>query len=325
MGAFNGKFILNGSIEAAKLSSAAKQDIRADGYSDVLKILEHPSNHKRIIVNPSIAIMDDGSTIIAEMNQLRLKFDGAQIDFQTGQIRSFDDTTIIDTFSVPSVTNGLYKWVSVSLIPSTIDANNMITASLVVLASPDQNASKILADRPAFQVGKPLAQIALLGSGGSIANILYADIERLSFGSGGGSNSQIIKEVPTGTINGSNTIFTLVNEPQDQSSTFVFLDGLYVRNSLYTVVSDTITFTNPPQPFQEIDVYYYPDPLGGIISGGSTDLTSISVDIRPTVAGANSVGTVIKPWKDIFLKDKSTADVWRLEIDNGVIQAILVP
>lgn len=57
--------------------------------------------------------------------------------------------------------------------------------------------------------------------------------------------------------------------------------------------------------------------------GAVTDLANIAVDIQPDGAGSHSVGAVARPWKDVFLKDKSTNDVYRLEIDNGILQAVL--
>jgi hypothetical protein len=57
--------------------------------------------------------------------------------------------------------------------------------------------------------------------------------------------------------------------------------------------------------------------------GAVTDLANIAVDIQPDGPGTHSVGAVARPWKDVFLKDKTTNDVYRLEIDNGILQAVL--
>lgn len=58
--------------------------------------------------------------------------------------------------------------------------------------------------------------------------------------------------------------------------------------------------------------------------GGSTDLESIAVNPKPTVNGGNSLGDGVHAWSGVFLKDKNTADVWQLEVIDGVFQATLV-
>ena len=53
-------------------------------------------------------------------------------------------------------------------------------------------------------------------------------------------------------------------------------------------------------------------------------MTDINVDIQPDSAGGRSVGTVLKPWKSVLLKDTSNTDVWEIEVDNGVLGATKV-
>lgn len=50
-----------------------------------------------------------------------------------------------------------------------------------------------------------------------------------------------------------------------------------------------------------------------------TDLTAITVDPKPSVAGNHSLGSANFPWKSLFIKDKSTSQVYELEIVNGGI------
>ena len=58
--------------------------------------------------------------------------------------------------------------------------------------------------------------------------------------------------------------------------------------------------------------------------GGSVDLENIIVDIQPSVVGGQSVGTDIKAWRSLFLKDKANSDIYEVEIVSGVLQATLV-
>jgi hypothetical protein len=61
-------------------------------------------------------------------------------------------------------------------------------------------------------------------------------------------------EVPTGTVNGSNTSFTLAFTPDDPNAVLVYLDGLYEPN--VTVSGTTLTFTAAPALGQSIIVNY---------------------------------------------------------------------
>lgn len=64
---------------------------------------------------------------------------------------------------------------------------------------------------------------------------------------------------------------------------------------------------------------------GGGGGGGGGDLTNITVDPQPQVAANKALGTVTKPWKSLFVKDKTTSQVWEIEVDSGVLQATAVP
>lgn len=59
--------------------------------------------------------------------------------------------------------------------------------------------------------------------------------------------------------------------------------------------------------------------------GGGTDLTNIAVDMQPIANGSNSVGSVSKAFKSVFLKDSLSAQVYELKIIGGVLQAVAVP
>jgi hypothetical protein len=58
--------------------------------------------------------------------------------------------------------------------------------------------------------------------------------------------------------------------------------------------------------------------------GGGTDLTNIAVDMQPVSNGFVSVGSIAKGFKDIYVKDKLSNQVYRLEISNGTFQIIPV-
>lgn len=81
-------------------------------------------------------------------------------------------------------------------------------------------------------------------------------------------------------------------------------------------------------------IFSYGLKLGALVSvrqertgggGGSTDLTNITQDIQPDVAGNRQIGTLGKPWKNLFLKDTGSAQVYRIDIQSGLLTVTAVP
>lgn len=62
-----------------------------------------------------------------------------------------------------------------------------------------------------------------------------------------------VQETPSGTINGSNTAFTISQTPNEIESVQVYLDGLRQKYTQdYTVSGTTITFVVAPVTDQEL-------------------------------------------------------------------------
>jgi hypothetical protein len=298
-----------------------------------LRVLAHPTNKKRVIITPAMQTLNDGQVLIQELQQLPLYFTGAEIDFTTGTVYKEDGITPLGiNFSPIIPTVNEYRWFSITVVPKEIDAQNRMVGQVVVIGGTADNALPEEAPRAPFASGKPLSQVVLKGDGVSFDDIEQTAIQRLTLGAGGGGQTSIEREVPAGLINGTNDTFTLVYVPMSKIHTMVFVDRMLVEDIGWNLQNDNeIKFEAGyiPTTGQYLEVQYFPDPLSllGVPPGGgtSTDLTNIVVDIQPDTSGNHSVGTVTKPWKDIFLKDKTTAQVWRLEVDSGVLQAVLVP
>ena len=87
-------------------------------------------------------------------------------------------------------------------------------------------------------------------------------------GTGGATTGAYIPyaEIPTGTIDGTNKVFTLVNAPASSASVQVILDGVQHYNGIdYTVSGSTITFVTAPIVGTTIFSYYY-----NLVSGTPT-------------------------------------------------------
>jgi hypothetical protein len=71
-------------------------------------------------------------------------------------------------------------------------------------------------------------------------------------------SSFVVRETPTGTINGSNTTFTLANTPLSGTEV-VFLNGILQdagAGNDYTISGGTITFLTAPATGDKIRVNY---------------------------------------------------------------------
>lgn len=84
-------------------------------------------------------------------------------------------------------------------------------------------------------------------------------------------------EVPTGTVNGSNTVFTLSTTPVANASVIMVLDGVTQTNGTdYTVSGTTVTFTTAPTTGTEVVAIYNSAASAG--GGDFSSNTSSSVD-----------------------------------------------
>ena len=71
----------------------------------------------------------------------------------------------------------------------------------------------------------------------------------------------VCREVPVGSINGSNTVFTIANVPTPNSEQ-VFLNGILLNSGVgndYTISGTTITFSVPPLVEDFVLVNYFYD------------------------------------------------------------------
>lgn len=66
------------------------------------------------------------------------------------------------------------------------------------------------------------------------------------------------QEFPTGTINGTNTVFTLSSTPTAIKNVWPYIDGMLITQDLYSVNLGLkqITFTTAPAAGQKVYVVY---------------------------------------------------------------------
>lgn len=65
------------------------------------------------------------------------------------------------------------------------------------------------------------------------------------------------QEIPSGSINGSNKVFTVANTPDDSANVIVYLNGVVQRITTdYSISGTTITFVTAPALGQDLSVIY---------------------------------------------------------------------
>ena len=200
----------------------------------------------------------DGRILSQEISKKILQFEGAVIDFATGDVFGADGVTpIADSFTPEVVGPGLYQWYSVAFLPDVFTVDNRITVKVNVVAADGQGVTPESSPKANFVGARGIGEVVVLGTPSGIANLTNANIRQLfpGGGSGGGIGFQ---ETPVGLVNGVNAIFTLSKLPTDDNSIIVVVNGLIVPRSAYTVVGAVITF-NPqwiPATCQEVYCWY---------------------------------------------------------------------
>lgn len=146
---------------------------------------------KRVEISGADIAKLSGSQISLEQKSLLLDFNGAVIDFSTGEVFESDGVTPLNAgandFTPPVIGANEYFFYSVTLLPNTVNANNTITGQILVLPSSASNA--VLADAPrapfpssGIKLGNVYVQE---DGGGSILNIDYENIISLGVGGSG--------------------------------------------------------------------------------------------------------------------------------------------
>jgi hypothetical protein len=128
----------------------------------------------------------DGTNLAQQLKSLLLNFTGGTINFQTGTPSVGSSFTAGSTIALNQ-----FRWYSVTLLPSTVGADNRITGQILVIPAASDGASALLAPRAAFgSSGIKIGQVVVHNSGVAnvISPVLQSDIYQLGSGSGGGGD-----------------------------------------------------------------------------------------------------------------------------------------
>lgn len=132
---------------------------------------------KRVKITGATRTLIDGTISTRPLSSLELDFEGAQVDFETGQVFGADGVTVLSTFTPIIPASGMYQWVSLALIPDVVSLDNRMTAQVLVQAGPGTEPYQGLAPRAPYATGAiNLGQVCLQGSGSGIQTISQSNI-----------------------------------------------------------------------------------------------------------------------------------------------------
>jgi hypothetical protein len=171
----------------------------------------------------------------------------------TVQYTSFGVTQFSEAWAVPPASSLPFRVRDVRLAAGSVSGSAPAAATIITIADVTglQNALNV---RPPAGTSFSISRSAVIdatgaidGAIGNLSDCLHVD------GTSGPcasvSTTFIDAEVPSGTINGSNTIFTLANVPNPASSLALFRNGLLLtQGGDYTLASNAVTFQTGALP-----------------------------------------------------------------------------
>jgi hypothetical protein len=159
-----------------------------------VSILPKSPNSTRVVITGAYKTLFSGSVLGAQVENLLVEFDGAEIDFATGDIYESDGTTPLGLNFTPVVPAlGLWRWFAINLESTTPDSENQIQLRVIVTPATADGASQAAAVRAEFDSGPKVGQVAITSADGiaidPITDINIVNLLTLDVGGGGGSTT----------------------------------------------------------------------------------------------------------------------------------------
>lgn len=322
-----------------------------DKYFRGLQLRQHPTDPNRIKILASTNTKTDLTVLNFTIADRLMSFEGAEIDFEAGNVYASDGVTVIDTFIPYTILQDEYFWYGIGLDASPLGSDATITPSITINYSTSVGVSPSVAPKPELTSRYTLGAVVVKGDTGGVGitpitqgSIVYlgqftgiTDLEntvaqntldiatiqafmasmpleqRFTVGPGG----QSVFNLTAFSVDPSNSVFDVdyILDGRWQTPSIVgdFSDGAVRKNSSTQIETAEVI----PERKQLIV-------LKRTMSGGSplVDLTAITVDLG--FVTPHTVGTLTSPAWSFILKDKVTADIWELEVRNGVFQVVKI-
>lgn len=212
-------------------------DTELDKFFGQLQIKAQSPASTRVIITGADVTTLDTRTLGQEMVNFLINFEGAQIDFATGNIYANDGVTVISNFIPTIIAAGQYRWHSIALVPNSIGPDGRVVPSVLVMPAPADGATKDAAPRAVFVGKKKLGQIVVQETGGSVAVISQADIIQLGTGSGGGGAGTVLADLydPVSTTLPTGPSYTGDGVAITEGQTVLFANLASGNNRIYKV------------------------------------------------------------------------------------------
>ncbi|MGB6943536.1 MAG: hypothetical protein WBE37_14145 [Bryobacteraceae bacterium] len=171
----------------------------------------------------------------------------------TVQYTSFGVTQFSEAWAVPPASILPYRVRDVRLAAGSVSGSAPAAATIITIADVTglQSALNV---RPAAGTAFTISRSAVIDATGAIDGAVGNPGDCLHVDGTSGACASISTtfvdgEVPSGTINGTNTIFTLANVPDPPSSLALFRNGLLLtQGGDYTLASNAVTFQTGALP-----------------------------------------------------------------------------
>lgn len=166
------------------LEALASIDGQIDKFFGQLRLTPHETDDDKVRVAGVDITLLDGVTLSQEFANLVLDFEGAVIDFTTGEVFAADGVTALgENFTPLTLADGEFAWYGVGLIPAAAQSDNTITALALVTAASAVGASANTAPKPAIAGDKKIGAVLVTKAAGLVE---IEAIRQLGVGSGSG-------------------------------------------------------------------------------------------------------------------------------------------
>lgn len=214
-------------------------------YFGQLKLKVHEADNDKVRINSADTNLLNGDILTKLEGTFVLDFSGAVIDFTTGEVFEEDGSTPLGVDFTPfSVPVGEYFWYGISVIPSSVGADNTIGGQIQVEPASTSDASQVSAPKPNISGDTPLGAIQVYNNAG---NIEVVSIRRLGIGSGSGSGKTIKVAYldPISTVLPSGTSVTVDGQSGVDDDLVLFTNLLTGNNRIYKLsgVGSSIVWT----------------------------------------------------------------------------------
>jgi len=264
-------------IVTTVLNSGADESLQIEVNADTSAGLQFDgSNPSKLQVNldntgglgfssGAIGIVQDGTTGGNTANVIALSTNGAGIGIDNSTIKENGSNQLY-------VPNG---GITETQLNTSVAGDGLsggggtalhITESAASAISVGTDSISVVADNSTLQVGSGTPGQLMLKYDGVTENHLNTSVAGGGIAGGGGTTLSVdlvSMEVPSGSINGSNTTFTLANTPVSLNSRvalFLILNGLVLEeggSADYTISGSTITMNYAPKSGSKLIAFYF--------------------------------------------------------------------